>query len=118
MRLGCPICKAEYNIDERRLPPRGANVRCPKCKGVFPVVPPGADVAETVSMFCTVLSANETAAPSNRFASSSLERSSYMVRLGISDHNGGRRIRPSQTARVPWRGPARPRPRGSVAPPP
>ncbi|HEX9289822.1 MAG TPA: zinc-ribbon domain-containing protein, partial [Anaeromyxobacteraceae bacterium] len=40
MRVACPTCHSEYNIDERRVPPGGLNVRCPKCQGAFPVRPP------------------------------------------------------------------------------
>lgn len=40
MRVTCPTCHAEYKIDERRVPPGGLNVRCPKCQGAFPVRPP------------------------------------------------------------------------------
>ncbi len=40
MRVACPTCSSEYNIDERRVPPGGLNVRCPKCQGAFPVRPP------------------------------------------------------------------------------
>ncbi|HEX7624803.1 MAG TPA: zinc-ribbon domain-containing protein, partial [Anaeromyxobacteraceae bacterium] len=38
--MACPTCSSEYNIDERRVPPGGLNVRCPKCQGAFPVRPP------------------------------------------------------------------------------
>ncbi|MFL5263079.1 MAG: zinc-ribbon domain-containing protein, partial [Anaeromyxobacteraceae bacterium] len=37
MRVACPVCHAEYNIDERRVPAGGLNVRCPKCQKAFPV---------------------------------------------------------------------------------
>lgn len=40
MRITCPSCQASYNIDDRRLPAAGLNVRCPKCQNAFPVKPP------------------------------------------------------------------------------
>ena len=40
MRVACPNCQARYNLDERKLPPGGAKVRCPKCKGAIVVRPP------------------------------------------------------------------------------
>jgi len=37
MRIACPHCSAEYNVDDRRIPAGGLNVRCPKCQKTFPV---------------------------------------------------------------------------------
>ena len=37
MRVACPHCRAEYNVDERRIPAAGLNVKCPKCQKAFPV---------------------------------------------------------------------------------
>ncbi|HET7752577.1 MAG TPA: tetratricopeptide repeat protein, partial [Anaeromyxobacteraceae bacterium] len=37
MRVACPHCPARYSVDDGRIPAGGLNVRCPKCKGVFPV---------------------------------------------------------------------------------
>jgi predicted Zn finger-like uncharacterized protein/uncharacterized protein (TIGR02996 family) len=37
MRISCSHCSADYNVDERRIPDSGLNVRCPKCQGTFPV---------------------------------------------------------------------------------
>ena len=42
MRVGCPHCHAAYNIDDRRVPAKGLNVRCPKCRDTFPVRPAAA----------------------------------------------------------------------------
>jgi predicted Zn finger-like uncharacterized protein len=39
VHVACPTCHAEYNIDERRVPPGGLNVRCSKCRNAFPVRP-------------------------------------------------------------------------------
>jgi predicted Zn finger-like uncharacterized protein len=43
MRVGCPHCHAAYNLDDRRVPATGLNVRCPKCRETFPVRPAAAD---------------------------------------------------------------------------
>ncbi|HET6923067.1 MAG TPA: zinc-ribbon domain-containing protein, partial [Anaeromyxobacteraceae bacterium] len=37
MRVACPHCQAEYDVDERRIPAGGLNVKCPKCQKAFPV---------------------------------------------------------------------------------
>jgi cellulose synthase operon protein C len=37
MRVACPHCQASYNVDDRRIPVSGLNVRCPKCQNAFPV---------------------------------------------------------------------------------
>jgi predicted Zn finger-like uncharacterized protein len=29
MKVACPHCSVAYNIDDRRVPSRGVNVRCP-----------------------------------------------------------------------------------------
>ena len=31
MRVVCPQCNAAYQIDEARVPDRGASVKCSKC---------------------------------------------------------------------------------------
>ncbi len=40
MKVACPHCSAAYNVDDRRIPAAGLNVRCPKCQSTFPVRPP------------------------------------------------------------------------------
>jgi predicted Zn finger-like uncharacterized protein len=37
MKVACPHCHASYNLDDRRIPDKGLNVRCPKCRDTFPV---------------------------------------------------------------------------------
>jgi cellulose synthase operon protein C len=37
MRVTCPSCQATYNLDERRIPPGGAKLKCTKCQNVFPI---------------------------------------------------------------------------------
>jgi predicted Zn finger-like uncharacterized protein len=49
MKVTCPHCSVSYTIDDRRVPAKGVNVRCPKCRNTFPVrkeaAAPGADAA-------------------------------------------------------------------------
>jgi predicted Zn finger-like uncharacterized protein len=37
MKVRCETCKAEYNIDERRVGPEGLQIRCPRCLATFVV---------------------------------------------------------------------------------
>jgi predicted Zn finger-like uncharacterized protein len=37
MRVACPNCNTAYNIDDAKIPPSGANLKCVKCKTSFPV---------------------------------------------------------------------------------
>ncbi len=37
MKVQCEKCKAQYQIDEGRIPPQGAQIRCPRCSNVFVV---------------------------------------------------------------------------------
>ena len=37
MRVVCPHCNAAYQLNDARVPERGANVRCTKCRQTFPV---------------------------------------------------------------------------------
>lgn len=43
MIVTCPKCQAKFNLDETKIPPEGAWVRCSKCDEVFQVFPPGAE---------------------------------------------------------------------------
>jgi cellulose synthase operon protein C len=42
-KVECPGCQAPYQVDERRVPPRGLKMRCPKCGTSFQVEPPAPD---------------------------------------------------------------------------
>ncbi len=42
LKVECESCKAPYQIDERRVPPAGLKMRCPKCGHSFLVTAPGA----------------------------------------------------------------------------
>lgn len=37
MKAQCPKCKAVYNIDDSKIPEKGAQATCPKCRTRFPV---------------------------------------------------------------------------------
>ena len=37
MRVVCPSCNAAYQLDDARVPDRGANVKCSRCQKTFPV---------------------------------------------------------------------------------
>lgn len=43
MVVTCPQCKAHLRIDDTRIPPQGARVRCPKCSTAIFVKPPTAE---------------------------------------------------------------------------
>jgi len=43
MRVTCPSCQATYNLDERRIPPSGAKLKCTKCQNIFPIQGVGPD---------------------------------------------------------------------------
>ena len=42
MRVTCPSCQTAYNIDERRIPPGGAKLKCSTCQGLIPLRAPEA----------------------------------------------------------------------------
>src|SRR3954466_15438791 len=42
LKVECESCKAPYQVDERRVPPTGLKMRCPKCGHTFLVVNTGA----------------------------------------------------------------------------
>lgn len=37
IKIQCPSCAASYELDEKRVPPVGLNMRCPQCTAVFRV---------------------------------------------------------------------------------
>jgi predicted Zn finger-like uncharacterized protein len=39
MKVACPSCNASLNIDDKKIPPGGARIKCPTCQNVFPVKP-------------------------------------------------------------------------------
>ena len=40
LKVECEACKAPYQVDERRVPPTGLKMRCPKCGHAFTVAHP------------------------------------------------------------------------------
>jgi predicted Zn finger-like uncharacterized protein len=46
LRIECESCHAPYHVDERRVPPQGLKMRCPKCGHTFAVQKPGAAAPE------------------------------------------------------------------------
>lgn len=47
MVIACQKCRTRFQLDEARIPAKGARVRCSRCKHAFLVLPPG-DQDETV----------------------------------------------------------------------
>ncbi len=46
MIAACPKCGARYRIEDGRLPPQGARLRCARCEAVFKVIAPARPRAE------------------------------------------------------------------------
>lgn len=46
-KVECPECSAPYQVDERRVPATGVNMRCPKCRTAFVVHKPGDEPGDT-----------------------------------------------------------------------
>ena len=40
MKVSCPTCQTNYNIDDKRIPPGGAKLKCARCQNTFPIRPP------------------------------------------------------------------------------
>ncbi len=37
MKVSCPSCQTSYKIDDKRIPPGGAKLKCAKCQTTFPI---------------------------------------------------------------------------------
>ncbi|MGZ3459834.1 MAG: zinc-ribbon domain-containing protein, partial [Archangium sp.] len=37
MKVSCPSCQTNYNIDDKRIPPGGAKLKCARCQNTFPI---------------------------------------------------------------------------------
>lgn len=48
MIVTCARCETRFQLDDARVPPAGARVRCSRCKHAFLVTPPDASAEETV----------------------------------------------------------------------
>ena len=51
MIVTCASCLTKFNLEDSKIPARGAKVRCSRCKHVFFVPPPGPDKEEIVENF-------------------------------------------------------------------
>jgi predicted Zn finger-like uncharacterized protein len=51
MIVTCASCLTKFNLDESKIPARGAKVRCSRCKHIFFVAPPAAPKEEIVEDF-------------------------------------------------------------------
>jgi predicted Zn finger-like uncharacterized protein len=49
VRIRCERCATIYELDEKRLPPHGALVKCTRCDHVFRAAPPAPDAAPATS---------------------------------------------------------------------
>ncbi|MCP3167550.1 tetratricopeptide repeat protein [Myxococcus qinghaiensis] len=45
MKVSCPSCQTNYNIDDKRIPPGGAKLKCARCQTTFPIRPEGVSAA-------------------------------------------------------------------------
>ncbi|MBN2342178.1 MAG: zinc-ribbon domain-containing protein [Deltaproteobacteria bacterium] len=50
MNINCPGCNFEYKLDERRIPPSGQKMRCPKCSASFRISKDGTLSESTTSL--------------------------------------------------------------------
>jgi cellulose synthase operon protein C len=50
MKVACPTCSSNLNIDDTKIPPGGARIKCPTCKNIFPVKPGGGGGPEAVPL--------------------------------------------------------------------
>jgi predicted Zn finger-like uncharacterized protein len=50
MKVSCPSCQTNYNIDDKRIPPGGAKLKCARCQNTFPIRPPSEGVATPVAI--------------------------------------------------------------------
>ena len=55
LKVECEACKAPYQVDERRIPPTGLKMRCPKCGHAFTVANPDAQVNSAPASKHTIL---------------------------------------------------------------
>src|ERR1700691_2538652 len=53
LKVACESCQAPYQIDERRVPPAGLKMRCPKCGHSFLVALSGTGDEKRMSAFGT-----------------------------------------------------------------
>jgi predicted Zn finger-like uncharacterized protein len=92
MKVSCVGCKAQYDIDEKKIPPDGMSVSCPKCGSVFEIKTPvgdagGDDAPFAGPDFSSSPSESETSAPSADSGGDSFGTSDSSVGSGELDEN-------------------------------
>ncbi|MBN1207479.1 MAG: zinc-ribbon domain-containing protein [Myxococcaceae bacterium] len=50
MKVSCPSCQTTYNIDDKRIPPGGAKLKCARCQNTFPIRPPSDDIPTPIAI--------------------------------------------------------------------
>ncbi|WP_224368713.1 tetratricopeptide repeat protein [Hyalangium versicolor] len=50
MKVSCPTCQTNYNIDDKRIPPGGAKLKCARCQNTFPIRAPSDSIATPVAI--------------------------------------------------------------------
>jgi cellulose synthase operon protein C len=63
MKVSCPSCQTNYNIDDKRIPAGGAKLKCAKCQATFPIKPADAMTPAAIPLPGAVASSAPTAIP-------------------------------------------------------
>ncbi|WP_263452489.1 tetratricopeptide repeat protein [Hyalangium gracile] len=50
MKVSCPTCQTNYNIDDKRIPPGGAKLKCARCQNTFPIRAPSEGMPTPVAI--------------------------------------------------------------------
>lgn len=111
MIVVCERCSTRFQLDESRLPARGAQVRCSRCKHAFFVAPPGASADEVVEdVVAEATGPSGSTAPA---ATTDLDRTLFDAGAGANpdrdedewefneDPPAGSRPRPARAAAAP-----------------
>lgn len=98
--VSCPSCRAKYPVDERRVPPTGLKMRCPKCGESFQVTAPAPEGAPVLgaALGLTAPSAAERPAP-GRLAPGAPLGVRVGASLGSASSGGAGRPPPPRTTR-------------------
>lgn len=67
MKITCPACDAEYNVDPSRIPAAGLNMRCPQCSQSFRVGSDGSTTADVPAGGGTLLDGGGHSLKNDRF---------------------------------------------------
>ncbi len=63
LKVECEACKAPYQVDERRVPPTGLKMRCPKCGHAFTVKHPDMAASSSPASKHTIMGVSAAVAP-------------------------------------------------------